>query len=222
MVRPMETAAAPRLQAAHGPSLSQRWLGIDFRSSLPWRFRTLTVEHGTVDELMPFVERHYATMFGSADDRRWHNDALEKNKHNFIEDADIFLIRADGRTVGDLVGHPLDWSTYYLRSMALLPDYRGRGTYPQLMDHLADVLRAAGVERIEGDVTPSNRMNVLAGTRLGYVATGTSNSDRWGALVRMTKFLQVEAEDVFHDQFCAGKWPRRRLTTATGPERRHE
>ncbi len=204
-----------------GTPLSLRWLGIDFRALLPWTFRTLTVEYGTADELLPFVERHYATLFGSSDDRRWRAEALEINKRHFIAEADIFLIRdAEGRIVGDLVGHPSDWSTYYLRSMALLPEFRGRGTYPELMDRLAEVLAAAGVERIEADVTPSNRMNIVTGLRLGYVTTGTFNSDRWGSVIRMTKFLNEEAEDVFHNQYCAGTWPRRRLTTTTGPERR--
>jgi GNAT superfamily N-acetyltransferase len=203
-----------------GAPLSLRWLGIDFRALLPWTFRSLTVEHGTVDELLPFVTNHHANLFGAADDQRWRSETLDGNKLRFIEDSDIFLIRAEGRTVGALVGHPSDSSTYYVRSMALLPEYRGRGTYPQLMQHLASVLRAAGVERLEGDTSPANWNSIITCARLGFVATGTLNSDRWGALVRVTWFLNVEAEDVFHNQYCAGTWPRRRLTNTTGPERR--
>jgi GNAT superfamily N-acetyltransferase len=208
-------ASEPRTEA-----LSKRWLGVDFRALLPWKLGPLTIEHGTVDELLPFVTRHYATLFGSVGDRRWRNESITEPKLHFLEEADIFLIRSEGHTVGDLVAHPSDWSTYYLRSLALLPEHRGLATAPLLFKRLAPILADAGVERIEADVSPVDTMNVLAQTRLGFVATGTCNTDRWGALVRMTKFLHADAESVFNRQFCAGTWHRSRHDNSPGPEGR--
>jgi hypothetical protein len=76
------------------------------------------------------------------------------------------------------------------------------------------VLSAAGVERIVGDTTPTNVINLIAQTRLGYVPTGLNNTDRWGAMVRLTRFLREDAEGVYRAQFCAGDWPRHRRSSS--------
>lgn len=201
--------------------LSRRWFGVDFSALLPWQFGPITVEWGSPEELLPFIVEHYRDLFGlNGQEGRWRRDPMTAAKLRFLADADLFVLRRKGKIVGDLIAHPSDWNTYYLRSLAVLPEHRGLGTVPLLLERIAEILAAVGVERIEGDVSPANRMNVLAQTRLGYIATGTFNSDRWGALVRMTKFLHVEAEGVFHDQFCAGSWPRCLHPTTMGSERR--
>jgi hypothetical protein len=44
-------------------------------------------------------------------------------------------------------------------------------------------------------------MKLMAGQ--GWLAVGTSNSERWGATVRFSKFLRADAQRIFVRQFCA-------------------
>ncbi|XYH92913.1 GNAT family N-acetyltransferase [Sorangium sp. So ce1128] len=190
-------------------SLAMRWWNLDWRAYLPLTLGDVTVELGTLADAESFIRAHYPGMFAAPDGASWLADPMTEAKRRFYHDADIFLFRDCDRSVGLQIGHPIDWSTYYVRTVALLPEHRGRGLLAGLTAHVANVLAGAGVERIEGDIPPTNMANLLAQTRLGYVATGTLNSDRWGLLVRMTKYLRDDADAVFRRQYCAVAWPRR-------------
>ena len=66
------------------------------------------------------------------------------------------------------------------------------------------VLRAAGVERVEADTSPSNMATLHLLSRLRFNPTGTVLTDRWGAHIKFTRYLDDAAEQVFLDQFCTG------------------
>ena len=76
---------------------------------------------------------------------------------------------------------------------------------------LFDTLRAAGVERVETDASPTNATTLQVALRLGFKVTGNLTTDRWGALVRLTKFLSPNAERVFVDGYCAVRSGRKEL-----------
>jgi len=62
-------------------------------------------------------------------------------------------------------------------------------------------------------------------TSLNFNVTGSVLSDRWGAQVRLTRFLDAQSEDVFLRQFCAGVAYQlrdrvQRAAADIGPERR--
>jgi hypothetical protein len=180
---------------------SRRLWGLDWSRRLPWQLDDVTVEWGSIDEALPFVAERYAEIFG-ADDGRFFAEPMSEAKRRYCAESDVFLFRADGETVGLVLAHPTDWSTYYVRSTALLAEYRARGILPRFLEHFYGPLREAGVERIESDCSPSNQPVVRLHTSEGFMATGSWNSDRWGALLRMTKFLRAESEKVFVRQFC--------------------
>jgi GNAT superfamily N-acetyltransferase len=190
-------------------SLSMRWWSLDWRAHLPVTFGAITVELATLADAEAFIGEQYPRMFAAADGASWLANPMTEAKRRFYRDADIFLFREGDRAVGLQIGHPTDWSTYYVRTVALLPDHRGRGLLAGLTAHVASVLAGVGVERLEGDIPPTNTANLLAQMRLGYVATGTLNSERWGLVVRMTKYLRDDADAAFRRQFCAFTWPRR-------------
>jgi hypothetical protein len=66
------------------------------------------------------------------------------------------------------------------------------------------VLGQAGVRRFELDTSPANMATIQVLTRLRFNVTGHITSERWGALLRLTKFLDERAEEVFLDSFCSG------------------
>ena len=200
--------------------MSRRWLGLCWGDHLPWDVGGVRIELATIEDALPFIRDAYPTIFRTeAGDDRFLADPMTESKLAFYRESDVFLIKDGTAQVGLQIGHPTDWSSYYVRSVALLPDYRRRGIVPELTTRMVDVLAHAGIQRIEGDIPPANVANMLAQTRLGYVATGVLNHDRWGSTVRLTRHISTDSSDVFRQQFCMGTWPRCHTPITTGSER---
>jgi hypothetical protein len=190
--------------APRPPSLSKRVLDLNWEQILPWSFEEVTVESGTFEDALPFIAEHYAQIFGTEEGpARFLVEPMTPAKRRFGAEMDVFLFRAEGRTIGVFMSHPSDWSTYYMRTAALLPEYRGRHLVSRFMERICDPLRAAGVFRLEGDVTPANAPMVKLHVSQGFLVTSTSSTDRWGLVLRFTKFLREEAAAVFVERYCA-------------------
>jgi hypothetical protein len=169
---------------------------------LPWTFDEIAVESASFDEALPFIQEHYPSIFGSsASEPRFVASPMTEAKHRFCTASDVFLFHMGSRIVGLLLANPADWSTYYMRSVAILPQFRERRLLTRFMERSYDPLRKAGVERIEGECSPANTpmMRMLVGQ--GFLVTSTANSERWGSTVRFTKFLTEDHEAVFLRQF---------------------
>ncbi|HVU03473.1 MAG TPA: GNAT family N-acetyltransferase, partial [Polyangiaceae bacterium] len=124
--------------------------------------------------------------------------------------ADFFEFKEGRRTVGLFVCNAVDWSTYYIRSAAVLPEYQGLRLSHGFVAFLLETLRGLGVERVEADTSPSNFATLAILTGFHFNVTGTTLSDRWGAQLRLTRYLDTECEDVFLRQFCSGVIHQRR------------
>jgi Acetyltransferase (GNAT) family len=188
---------------------SRRLWGLDWNRRLPWHLGDVTVEWGSLDDAVPFVNERYGEIFGPGDGR-FFTEPMSEAKRRYCSEADVFLFKAAGETVGLTLAHPTDWSTYYIRSTALLAEYRARGVLPRFAEHLYGPLRDVGVERIEAECSPSNQPVIRLHISEGFMVTATSNSERWGSLLRMTKFLKEEPEKIFVRQFCS-------MPVRTGP-----
>ncbi|MCG8591078.1 MAG: hypothetical protein MJE66_17435 [Proteobacteria bacterium] len=117
---------------------------------------------------------------------------------------DSFAIERGGRTVGIFVGQAWDWSTYYLRYLAMLPEARGCGSVAGIIEDFGEWLAPHGFERLEVDVSVSHLAQLRRMIGCGFYVMGTLQSERWGALVHLVRFLSQSHEDVFLDQFSAG------------------
>lgn len=140
---------------------------------------------------------------------------LEENaelKARFCARAmDSFVVENEGRTVGVFVGQPWDWSSYYMRYFAMLPGQRGFRTAMGIVDCFVPILRSAEIERLELDVSVSHLGQLQRMIGSGFYVTGTLQTERWGAMVHMTRFLSEPHEQVFLDQFSAGIRSRPRI-----------
>ncbi len=184
-------------------SLSKQIWGLDWRDILPWQFDETEVVSGTLADASPFIAEHYGSIFGAADrEVRFLHEPMTEAKRRFTEMSDVFVFRAEGRTFGVMIAHPTDWSTYYVRTTAFLPEQRNRHIMTRFVQRLYEPLIAAGVSRMEADTAPSNLpvQKILAG--LEWMVTGTHNSERWGHLLRHTKLFRDDAKAVFLQQFC--------------------
>jgi hypothetical protein len=195
-----------------GPSvertpLSELLWGIRWADWLPFDLGGgCSVHASSLAASTPFIRRNYARIFEDDGTSPFRNDVLTPAKARYYEHcADFFEFTHKGETVGLLVCDPLDWSTYYIRSAAVLPEHQGRGPIQRFLttcmfEHLA----RAGVTRVELDVAPSNLAMLHIATRMRMNPTGTVLTERWGALTRFTRFLSPEAHQTFLEQFCSG------------------
>jgi hypothetical protein len=201
--------------------MSERLWNLDWRSILPWHFDDGRADFATPEEAMPFIQDHYAAIFGHKDlTGRFLPSPTTEAKRRFFAEMDYFLFRVDHQVAGILMGHPTDWTTYYIRSAALLPEYRERRVLTRFLERLDGPLRAAGVERVEAECSPANVPVVRLLTAQGYVATASVSSERWGLMLRYTKFLSEEASAAFIRQYTAMPFAKRRKDDTPNLERR--
>ncbi len=173
-----------------------------------------SVRTSSLAAAMPFVREHYAQIFEDDGSSPFRNDVLTPMKARYYElCADFFEFVHGDKTVGLLVCDPLDWSTYYIRSAAVLPEHQGRALVQRFLSLcLFDELTRAGVSRVEFDVSPMNLAMLHIATRMRMNPTGTVLTERWGAMTRFTRFLCAEAHQVFLEQFCSGVNYQQRLS----------
>jgi hypothetical protein len=192
---------ASEVRAASTPStLSMRMWDLDWRVQLPWNFDDVIVECGTLEEVLPFVQEHYPSIFGVEQDR-FFVEAMTEAKLRFWREMDLFVFRSEGAIIGIAAAHPTDWSTYYVRTLALLPEYRERRVTTGFAQRLRETLRQAGVARWEAECSPANPAMIRLFVREGLLVTATVTSERWGSMLRFTKFIEPEAERTFRKQF---------------------
>jgi hypothetical protein len=83
------------------------------------------------------------------------------------------------------------------------------------LGRLCAAVGVVGVARVESEVSPSNTSALNLQLKQGFMVTSATNSERWGSVLRLTKFLNPESERIFRRQFCS--IPTR--TTALDPKR---
>ena len=187
------------------PRLSELLWGIRWSDLLPIECSEGVEVHSvSYDEAMRFVRAHYNDIFplvpGSPFNRVDRSPAKERY---YRHAADFFEFRKNGQAIALMIGDPIDWGSYYIRSTAVRREYQGLTLMQRLFPIVFERLARAGVERVEADASPSNATSVQILTRFQFRTTGTVLTDRWGALTRFVKFLSPAAESTFVSQFCA-------------------
>jgi RimJ/RimL family protein N-acetyltransferase len=187
-----------------GSSLSERVWNIDWSSILPWTFESGVIcERVPIDRVLPFAKDHYERIFASAT-----NDFFQEGqsdaKLRFYRETDVFLYRDGSTDIGFAISHPTDWSAYYLRMMAVLPEHQDRHVGTEWTVAVMSVLKKHGVGRFEIETAPANHRVIHGLNKLGFMVTSTTQSERWGVMLRYTKFLDELAEECFVHRYCMG------------------
>jgi len=203
---PSAMAASVRSTSINAPplGLSTRLWGIEWHELLPLTVSDdgVQVRLGDADDALRFAQQHFGSVFGTGS--RFFSEQPTEARRNYLEQVcDVFVFEHCGTDIGLFVGNPIDWSAYYIRNTAFVREYQGRAIYRKFLELLFDVLARAGVARVEAETAPSNLQCQTALVRQRFVASGTVLSDRWGALMKFTKYLDPQAQTVFADQFCA-------------------
>jgi hypothetical protein len=131
---------------------------------------------------------------------------VSNRKFEYLRDAcDLVELRYADETIGLLIGAPEDWSSYYVRVFAMRRDFQRPGVIRRFVrDCLFAPLAEHGVERICADTSPANVAMSRLFTELHFHVTGSQLSERWGPLVRYTRFLSPACEAEFLRKFGGG------------------
>jgi hypothetical protein len=183
--------------------LSATLWGLDLNARLPLVISRegLVAVPGTLARVAEFVSTEFSSLVEesapvtsacTAQAKRW-----------FLGTAsDLIELQHEGRTVGVLIGAPEDWASYYIRVFAVLQRYRRPPLLRRFVrECLYEPLRAHGVERVVADTSPANIGMARTFSEQHFHVTGHHLSDRWGPLVRYTKFLDAGSEAAFQKRF---------------------
>lgn len=186
------------------PLLSQTIWGIVWEDHFPYQTQGgIKVELSNYDDVSAFMNDNYHNIYNTLDNPFTGSDPNSKKRSYYEVAGDFFKFNDDLRTIAIAVGNPLDWTGYYYRNVSIMPEYQGQGIYQEFTKYLVNILRQHGVERLEGDVAPSNMVNIRVMTKMGFIVSGINLSEKWGTVLRLTKYLLKERQDIFFNQFCS-------------------
>jgi Acetyltransferase (GNAT) family len=194
----------PPIQHAVPVRLSEILWGIDWNLVFPFEIKPgIWVEVSSPDTVTEFSVKNFASIFGDLSSAGFWPDNSPAKQRYLQHACDAFMVRDGDDPIGIVICDPTDWTTYYLRMAAFLPAYQGQDLIKLIAHRLCGVLAGAGVVRFECDAAPSNTRTIGAALSFGFVVTGTSLSERWGALTRLTRYLDAGAEEAYLDRYCA-------------------
>jgi ribosomal protein S18 acetylase RimI-like enzyme len=198
------------------PTQSAQLWGLDLCDALPKSLTSDGVEAVVTcyERVHAFVAEQYA-MFTEEGLGCTPNTFAQESKQAYLSaGCDLIGLVHEGKMVGILVGAPEDWSSYYVRVLALAPTYqRPALTRRFVRECLLEPLARHGVERVVADTNPANVAMTRLFHELGFFVTGNQLTDRWGPLIRYTKFLDPACEQQFHRRFGGGAPRRKRRKT---------
>ena len=187
-------------------TLSERFWGLNLSQRLPRVLSRDGVQavRGELGRVRDFLLQAFPMFteeeLGALPDPRM----AEAKRRYLLTASDLIELQHEGRTVGVIVGAPEDWSSYYVRIFAILPEYqRPALTRRFARECLFEPLAEHGVERVVAETWPSNIAMSHGFTEMQFHVTGHQLSERWGALVRYTKFLDPARGEAFARRFAA-------------------
>lgn len=194
------------------PTLAERIWDFSWNEVLPRPIGTkgVIMTREPFDEIATFAATHFERIFEieNRDNPFLNNEPSGYKERYYRETADIFGYRLDGELIGVTLSEPLDWNSYHVRHHSVLEKFQGLGiTQGFLNEVVIPELKKLNVKRIQIETSPANLPVIQILTRLRFNITGTVLSERWGANLCMTKFLDPRNESVFLEQFCFGNHP---------------
>ena len=169
----------------------------------------IVVEKSSDEDVLKFARENFATIYGSEFNKSsflWFDTSEPKNTYYKIA-GDFFVFKDGQKTIGVFVGTPLDWGTYYLRNVSILPEYQGRKIYQKFLRRFLNYLEELNLERIEGEISPANSASIHVLLKFGFTISGINLSERWGTLLKFVKYTSLKHHEVFFKQFCHSRIP---------------
>jgi hypothetical protein len=185
-------------------TLSKQFWGVDLCEQLP---RAISQDGtqavpGDLGRIQQFLTQHFSCLREEATSAASNNWLATVKRTYLANSSDLVELRHEDRTVGAVIGAPEDWATYYVRIFAMAPNFQKRPLIRRFIrECLFEPLAACGVQRITAETSPANHAMARLFTELQFHVTGHQLTERWGPLVRYTKFLDRTCEAAFLERF---------------------
>ena len=115
-----------------------------------------------------------------------------------------WVFYAGERPIGWSIGEMDDESTFYMRNSGLLPEFRRKGIYSSFLIQFTEELKMLGYERITSHHQMNNNPVIIAKLKAGFTIIGTELDERYGAQVKLVKYLQEDRARASRRLFSLG------------------
>ncbi len=203
----IETAAdaSPTFARATTTSLSTKLWGLELCRDLPRVLSSDGIEatRGDLTRVRSFLAEEFP-LFGEEALGAQPSASIRDAKRWYLHAAcDAIELRHGGHTIGVFIGAPEDWSSYYIRTFAVVQAYQRPALIRRFgRECVFGPLAEHHVERVVADTSPANLAMSRCFTELHFHVTGHQLGDRWGPLVRYTRFLDPACEAAFLKRFA--------------------
>ena len=127
-------------------------------------------------------------------------DAFQSHTEQFV------FYNAKNEPIGWSIGQQREADTFIMLWTGILPAYQNQGIYSAFLRRLLDYLRTLGYARVTSNHMVNNRAVLIAKLKAGFIATGMSLDERWGAILWLTHYLDETVEEAFRRAFSLEKY----------------
>ena len=132
-------------------------------------------------------------------------EALKTLLEEFAKNhTERWVFYAGGRAIGWSIGEMDDESTFYMRNSGLLPEFRRKGIYSSFLERFLAELTALGYERVTSHHQMNNNPVIIAKLKAGFTIIGTEMDERYGAQIKLVKFLHEDRARAARRLFSLG------------------
>lgn len=124
------------------------------------------------------------------------------NRHNEF----LIVYNSDNEPIGWSFGNQQDPDTFFMMWTGILPEYQNQGIYSAFLRGFIDYCRALGYARITSNHLVNNRRVIVAKMKAGFVASGFELDERWGAMLRLTYFVDDNRMEGFRQAFSLERY----------------
>ena len=156
-------------------------------------------------ELMPKMREHQARVFSNT----WAVDTARLLSAEEIEASTMLSARMAGvyslshavyldeEFVGWSFGLQQSRESYYMINSGILPEHQGKGVYSALLRHILARLTADGFQVVTSRHVVDNTRVIIPKLRAGFLIAGTELTDRFGALVLLSYFVNPKRRELY-------------------------
>lgn len=105
------------------------------------------------------------------------------------------LLVWDGDTlVGWSIGNQASDDTYYMRNSGVIPAYRNRGIYSEILRLVLEFIAKTGAQIVSSRHRIDNNAILIAKLKAGFFVTGMEVSDKFGTMLNLSFYFSPKRE----------------------------
>lgn len=159
----------------------------------------------TTEEFTPIFDQYRPQVFTDTlyfyarDVRTQHEvSCFEKLQAGVSSRYQLNLVMFDGeQVVGWTSAHQFSAGELYMMNSAVLPQYRRKGYYKQLMFKVLEKAREEGYQLVSSLHLASNNDVIIPKLQAGFHIVGTEVTDQFGVFVRLNYFINETRRNMY-------------------------